>query len=294
MKTTPLVYLGTPEEAVPPLRALHAAGYNLVLVVTRADARRGRRGKEEPSPVKIAAQELGLEVAHELDAVDRCGAEMGIVVAYGRIIPADLLDRVPMLNIHFSKLPRWRGAAPVERAILAGDKETAVGIMQMEPGLDTGPLHAERIVPIDLDDTAETLRSRLVTVGTELLVETLERGIEDPPVPQDGISVYASKIQSEDRRIDWTEPAFVIHRVIRVGRAHTTFRGDRFIIWAARLTEHTSTGDPGELNKVGDFPTVATGHGDLELREVQPAGKPRMDALAWWNGSQPNAMVLGQ
>ena len=289
------MYLGTPEEAVPPLRSLHAAGYNIVLVVTRADARRGRRGKETPSPVKAAALELGIPVTHDLEAIQASGAEMGVVVAYGRIIPGALLDRVPMLNIHFSKLPRWRGAAPVERAILAGDTETAVGIMQMEAGLDTGPVHAERIVPIHNHDTAETLRARLVEAGTALLLETLAQGLTAPPRPQQGTSVYASKISPEDRRIDWSHSAEAIGRVIRVGRAHTTFRDERFIVWTANLHESEAASQPpGQLRRGEKYPIVSTVEGDLEMLEVQPAGKPRMDAAAWWNGAQPHGEVLGR
>ena len=292
---TPLVYLGTPEEAVPPLRALHAAGYNIVLVITRADARRGRRGKETPSPVKAASLELGIPVAHDLDAIAASDAALGVVVAYGRIIPAAVLDAVPMLNIHFSKLPRWRGAAPVERAILAGDTETAVGIMQMEAGLDTGPLHAEQIVPIHPDDTAETLRSRLVSAGTELLIETLAGGLDAAPRPQEGTSVYASKISSDDRAIDWSQPGVIVDRVIRVGRAHTTFRGERFIVWQANLLEgEGSTDTPGALRTGEKYPVARAATGELQLIEVQPAGKARMDAASWWNGAQADGEVLGQ
>ena len=153
-----LVFLGTPEMAVPPLRALVEAGHDVVGVVTRADTRRGRGGAHSPSPVKAAAEALGIPVGHDpddvLDAV-AAGAELGVVVAYGRIIKPHLLDAIPMVNLHFSLLPRWRGAAPVERAILAGDPETGVGVMRVEEGLDTGGIYAEARVPIAPDTTAD-------------------------------------------------------------------------------------------------------------------------------------------
>ncbi|MFW2381213.1 MAG: methionyl-tRNA formyltransferase [Acidimicrobiales bacterium] len=291
MHVDPLVFLGTPDEAVPPLRALQAAGHEIALVVTRADARRGRRGAPTPSPVKKAALELGLPVSHSLSDAGTCGARRGVVVAYGLIVPPELLATVPMVNMHFSKLPRWRGAAPVERAILAGDAETAVGIMEMEAGLDTGPVYVQQTVPIRPDDTADSLRTRLVEIGTELLLETLADGLSTPPTQQSGEIVYAHKITTADRRINWARPASVIHAQVRIGRAHTVFRGDRFIIWEAAIGERSAAS--GELFEHLGVPAVGTGTTALVLGEVQPAGKPRMDAHAWWNGSRPSGDVLG-
>src|SRR5205807_7717429 len=137
-----LAFLGTPEAAVPPLRALVNAGHDVVLVVTQPDKRRGRGSATMPSPVKAAALELGLPVTERVDDVLDANVELGVVVAFGRLIKPQVLDKVPMINMHFSLLPRWRGAAPVERAILAGDRETGVAIMQLEEGLDTGPVYA--------------------------------------------------------------------------------------------------------------------------------------------------------
>src|ERR1700689_4580310 len=159
--------------AVPPLRELVAAGHDIALCVTRPDRRRGRGGAVTPSPVKEAALELGIPVSHSMDDVAASGVELAIVVAYGRIIPAALLDRVPMVNLHFSLLPRWRGAAPVEWAILAGDAETGVCLMKVEAGLDTGPVYARRTVPIRKDFDLAGLRQELVEVGSGLLVESL-------------------------------------------------------------------------------------------------------------------------
>ncbi|MBT8241310.1 MAG: methionyl-tRNA formyltransferase [Acidimicrobiia bacterium] len=287
----PLVFLGTPEEAVPPLRALHHAGYEIALVVTRADARRGRGGKPTPSPVKRAALELGLPVSHRLEDVRTSGARRGVVVAFGLIIPPDLLAIVPMVNMHFSKLPRWRGAAPVERAILAHDDETAVGIMEMEAGLDTGPVYRQRSVPILPEDTAESLRTRLADIGTEVLLEVFAGALSMTPTPQTGEVVYAQKITSEDRRIRWDQPAPSIDAQVRIGRAHTVFRGDRFIIWRTRSSE--AQAEPGALFELDGVPMVGTGSHALELSEVQPASRPRMDATAWWNGARPDGEVLG-
>ncbi len=284
-----IVYLGTPNEAVPPLRALHAAGYPITMVVTRADARRARRGKPAASPVKAAAEEMGLKVVHTLDAVASSGATLGVVVAYGRIIPAELLTKVPMVNLHFSLLPRWRGAAPVERAILAGDRQTAVAIMGMEAGLDTGPIYAETILPIRQDHNAETLREELVAVGTELLIETLNGGLTESPRVQEGEAVYASKITAEDRTLRLAEGTEQVVRRIRIGRAWTTFAGQRFIIWAAEhaIPGHTEKHEVGELFGSKDEVLVQTGDGIVKLLEVQPAGKARVAAGQWWNGAQP-------
>ena len=258
-----LCYLGTPEMAVAPLRALVAAGHEIVLVVTGADRRRGRGTSTSPSPVKAAAGELGLEVAHDLDAVDACGAELGVVVAYGRIIPGALLERLPMINLHFSLLPRWRGAAPVERALLAGDEMTGVCVMELESGLDTGAVYARRDLPIGPRTTAAALRADLVAAGVEVLVETLSPPLGEP-VPQIGASTYAAKLTPSDLRIDWSAPTAEIDRLIRVGGAWTTFRGDRIKVHTADLVD-------GEI-----VPTV-----------VQPAGKPAMDASSWRNGARP-------
>jgi len=258
-----LVYLGTPEMAVPPLEALVAAGHEIALVVTRADKRRGRGSGTSPSPVKTVAERLGLPVSHEVDDVLAVGAELGVVVAFGRIIKPHVLAGLPMVNLHFSRLPRWRGAAPVERAILAGDDVTGVGVMAVDEGLDTGGIHAQVEVPIGPTTTAEELRRELVDVGTRLLVDTLAAGLGEP-TEQVGTPTYAAKIDPAELHIDWSRPAEEIHRLIRVGGAWTTFRGERFKIHAADLID-------GEI-----VPTI-----------VQPAGKPRMDAVAWRHGARP-------
>jgi methionyl-tRNA formyltransferase len=277
-----LAYLGTPAMAVPPLRALVDAGHEVVLVVSRADRRRGRGSAMSPSPVKEAALELGLPVTDDVDAVIRSGATLGVVVAFGRIIKPHVLAAVPMINMHFSLLPRWRGAAPVERAILAGDDVTGVCIMDVEESLDTGNVHARREVPIGPATTADELRRELVEIGTELLLEVLARPVRQSQ-PQRGEVTYADKIRPEELCLDWTHPALQLDRVVRVGGAWTTFR-DR------RLKVHEATVEPGSLppGVLGeDGATVGTGDGTLRLVTVQPEGKGPMPWRAFANGAHP-------
>lgn len=275
-----IVFLGTPALAVPTLRALHAAGYEIPLVVSRADKRRGRGGGTSPSPVKAAALELGLEVTDALDAVRHVEADLGVVVAYGRIVPADVLDRLAMVNLHFSLLPRWRGAAPVERAILAGDPTTGVAVMALAEGLDTGDVYRVAEVPIGPDETLDELRGRLVEAGTELLLATLADGLGEPK-PQVGEPVYAHKVDRAELELDWSAPADVLHRVVRLGGAWTTVAGKRLKIWRAELRDDRELA-PGAVDGV----FVGTARGTLELIEVQPEGKPRRDAAQWANGAR--------
>ncbi len=301
-----LAFLGTPEVAARTLRALYDAGHDVRVVVTRRDARRGRGSELLPSPVKTVANELGLPVAHTTDAVIGSGAELGVVVAYGRIIRANVLAELPMVNVHFSLLPRWRGAAPVERAILAGDAETGVCLMKLDEGLDTGPVFAHRSVEIGPEETAGELRSRLAELGTEMLLEVLAEGLPEP-VPQAGEATYAAKLDPAELHLDFTLPAEACLRVVRVGRAWTTWRGRRLIVHRARLVragadlvaaEGTPAdrvpGDnlpaqrvPGELapgELAGDF--VGTGGGTLQLLVVQPEGKAAMPAGEWPRGAR--------
>jgi len=283
-----LAYLGTPDLAVPPLRALVAAGHDVALCVTRPDRRRGRGADTTPSPVKEAATELGLAVTHDMDDLTTAGVELGVVVAFGRIIPAPLLDEVPMVNVHFSLLPRWRGAAPAERAILAGDRETGVCLMKVEEGLDSGPVYAARTVPLDDEVTLARLREHLVSVGSALLVEALANGVSGlpVPVPQRGEVTVAEKITKEDLHLDWADAAAQLKRVVRLGRAWTTFRGKRLTVLGAAVGQTgagVSGGPPGSL----DGPDVATGAGTLVLLRVQPESRSPMSADEWLRGVRP-------
>lgn len=268
--------------AVPPLEALVGAGYDVALAVTRADKRRGRGGQLMPSPVKRAAVELEVPVTSRIEDVVDAGVDLGVVVAFGRLIKPDVLDKVPMVNMHFSLLPRWRGAAPVERAILAGDAETGVCLMTLEEGLDTGPVHARQVLDIGPEETADELRARLVDAGTRLLLEQLRGGLS-PAVPQQGEATYAAKIEPEELHLDWSRPAVELHRVIRVGRAWTAWRGKRLLVLRAYLVSGVAAGVPGELDGL----VVSTGDGAVELVEVQPEGRPPQPAAAWRNGARP-------
>jgi methionyl-tRNA formyltransferase len=291
-----LVYLGTPETAVEPLRTLVRAGHDVALAVTRPDKRRGRGSDLVPTPVKAAAIELGLEVTDSLEDALQVGAELGVVVAYGRIVPAAVLDRLPMVNLHFSLLPRWRGAAPVERAILEDDAETGVCLMAVEAGLDTGGIYAEAATSIGEEETAEELRSRLVELGCRLLEEHLVRGRAGLPVPRDqaGTPSYAEKILPGERELHWNEPADRIRRVVRVGRAWTTFRRRRLGVLAA--TGVPGDGGPtvpgGEPGALDGTDVAAAAGSRLRLVTVQPEGKRPMSAAEWIRGVRPRSDEL--
>ena len=283
-----LAYLGTPELAVPPLRALVDAGHDVALCVTRPDRRRGRGGAVTPSPVKAVAGELGIPVSHDMDDVLTAGVELAVVVAFGRIIPVRLLAQVPMVNLHFSLLPRWRGAAPVERAILAGDTETGVCLMRVDEGLDSGPVYARRAVPISDTVTLPVLRDQLVAVAGALLVDALSRGVSGLPAPQPqrGEVTLAEKITVEDLHLRWEEPARQLARVVRLGRAWTTFRGKRLRVLSAAVEagDGASDGSPG--GTLHDA-RVSTGAGWLVLHEVQPESRSPMSAEEWLRGVRP-------
>ncbi len=294
-----VAFLGTPGIAVPALNALleasASAGWTVTHVVSGADKRRGRGSATSPTPVKQAALDGGMEpTAIFVDVEDLLSAhleapiDLAVVVAFGKLIRPHVLAHIPMVNIHFSDLPRWRGAAPVERAILAGDDHSAVVLMTVAEGLDEGDVWARRELPIGDSDSLVDLWGRMASIGAELLVETMQTGFVTP-TPQTGEVVYAHKLTSDDRRLEWTRPADELARVLRVGGAWTTFRGDRFKIHEAEVVGGFDA-RPGTLDGV----LVATGEGALRLDVVQPAGKARMDAAAWANGAQPNGERFGE
>jgi methionyl-tRNA formyltransferase len=286
-----LAYLGTPDVGVPPLRAIVDAGHDVALVVSQPDKRRGRGGALVPTPVKRAARDLGLPVSDRVDDVLDLDppAELGVVVAFGRLIRPHVLAELPMINLHFSRLPRWRGAAPVERAILAGDPTIGVAVMAVEEGLDTGAVYAEAEVDIGPDETADELRARLVEVGTELLLGVIDGGLAGSR-PQEGDPTYAHKIEPGELQLDWTQPAETIHRVVRVGGAWTTVRGKRLKVWRTAVEPDGALG-AGVL----DGTAVGTGDGVLRLIEVQPEGRPRLAADAWSRGARlPPGERLGR
>ncbi len=253
----------------------------MALVVSQPDRKRGRGGALVPSPVKAAAAEAGLPTSDRVDDVIDTGADLGVVVAFGRLIRPNVLAALSMVNLHFSLLPRWRGAAPVERAILAGDAVTGVCLMALEEGLDTGPVYACDEVEIGADDTADDLRATLVERGTALLVRALDEGLPEPR-PQQGDATYATKLAPGEHRLEWRSPAVELHRVVRVGQAWTTFRGARLKVHRSRLAESGTV--PGVVDP--NTLVVGTGDGGLQLVEVQPEGRPVQSAGAWRNGAR--------
>ena len=297
-----LVFFGTPADAVPALEALHAAGHEMALVVTQPDRRRGRGSEPSASPVREAAEALGVPVrtpaksGEVVDEVAASGADLGVVVAFGQLLPPTLLEAVPhgFVNVHFSLLPRWRGAAPVERAMLAGDRETGVCIMALEAGLDTGPVFARERTAIGGSETAGELRARLVALGSDLLVATLPRIPEVRPEPQMGEPTYADKLTVEEFGLDWEQSAEDLARVVRAGNprpgAWTTDHGTRLKVWRVRPLSACIDAEPGT---VFGHTRVATGEGALELVEVQPEGRRAMDANAWLAGRRAPDPMLG-
>lgn len=252
------------------------------------DRRRGRGGGVSPTPVKAVALARGIPVEEDVREVLGRGAELGIVVAYGRLVPSDVLAALSMVNLHFSLLPRWRGAAPVERAILAGDLETGVCLMALDAGLDTGPIYACARTAIRPGERAEELAARLAEMGTALLLERLEAGPAGlgTPRPQEGTPSYAAKITPAELRLDWRRPAVELERVVRAGRAWTSFRGSRLVIHRARVATGPPPGAPGPEAPPGSLwgTFVATGDGLLELLEVRPAGRRLLEARDWLRG----------
>ncbi|MDQ1476028.1 MAG: methionyl-tRNA formyltransferase [Actinomycetota bacterium] len=298
-----IVYLGTPADAIAPLRALVAAGHDVALVITQPDRRRSRGAGSDPSPVKQAALELGLRVltpekAREVvDEVRASGAELGVVVAFGQLLPVALLDALPngFVNLHFSLLPRWRGAAPVERAILAGDEETGVDLMRIEAGLDTGPVYARVRVPIDPAETAGELHARLVDAGTELLVAHLPAVPTTEPEPQVGEPTYADKLTVDEFRLDPSRPAAELARVVRAGnpRPGAWFRagGRRVKVWLGHVVDDVGGREVGPPGTVDREPALSTTDGVLVLDEVQPEGKRVMAGDAWRAGLRGDVHV---
>jgi methionyl-tRNA formyltransferase len=213
---------------------------------------------------------------------------MGVVVAYGHIISAEALRVLPMINIHYSLLPRWRGAAPVERALLAGDEQTGVCIMQVVEQLDAGDILSSAITQISQTETTATLRERLGRIANPLLIDVLRNGVTTTQ-PQSGDVVVAAKITQVDLKIDWTKPAMVIDRQVRVGGAFTFFHDKRFKIHSLKVSAEIFISESGNMVVVNDRVLVACGQGVVELVEVQPEGKPRISAEDWKKGARLDA-----
>ena len=290
-----VVFMGTPDFSVPVLEALVGAGHEIAAVYCQPPRPAGRGKKDRPTPVHARALDLGLEVRHPVSLKGAeaqadfaaLGADVAVVVAYGLILPQTVLDapRHGCLNIHASLLPRWRGAAPIHRAIMTGDDQTGICIMQMEAGLDTGPVLLRATTPIGAEETTGALHDRLSAMGADLIVEALARlpELTAEPQPEDGVT-YAAKIDKAEARVDWTRPAVEIDRQIRglspFPGAWTEIAGERVKLLASRLAE--GQGAPGAV--LDDALTVACGTGAVSLTRLQRAGKGAQDADIFLRG----------
>ena len=292
-----IVFMGTPDFSVPVLEALVAAGHDVVCAYTQPPRPAGRGKKERPSPVQARAEALGIALRHPVSLKGAeaqaefaaLGAEVAVVVAYGLLLPRGILDapKRGCLNIHASLLPRWRGAAPIQRAIMAGDARTGVCIMQMEAGLDTGPVLLRREIGIGETETAGELHERLSALGAAAIVAALARldDLEPQVQPEAGVT-YAAKIDKAEARIDWTAPAEEIAREINglspFPGAWCDIGGERVKLLRARAA--AGAGEPGA--HLGGF-RVACGSGAVQVLEAQRAGKRAMEAaevLRGWDG----------
>jgi methionyl-tRNA formyltransferase len=300
-----VVFMGTPDFSVPVLDALVGAGHQIACVYCQPPRPAGRGKKDRPSPVQARAEALGLPVRHpaslkgaeaqaEFAALD---ADVAVVVAYGLILPQPVLDapRLGCLNIHASLLPRWRGAAPIHRSIMAGDAETGVCIMRMEAGLDTGPVLLRKETAIGPEETTGELHDRLSALGAGAIVEALDRlDMLTPQVQPEAGVTYAQKIDKAEARIDWSRDAEEIDRTIRglspFPGAWTMAGGRRVKLLRSGLAE--GTGAPGEVLAEGK---IACGTGAIVLRQVQPEGKGPMSAEEWLRGARlPVGSRLGE
>lgn len=296
-----ICFFGTPQYAVPTLRALVDAGHEVVRVIAQPDRPAGRGRKLSPPAVAVAARELGLDV-RQPKAI-RSGPfprnfkaleiDLGVVVAYGRILPAQILAHPPrgMINGHGSLLPRWRGSAPIERALMAGDAETGVTTMLMDAGLDTGDMLMMRATPILPGDDAGTLRARLSQITAELMVETLATLDQLTPRPQPERGVcHAPPLTREDARIDWTEPALTCHNRVRAFSerrgCQATFRGQPFKLRRTALAEGAPDAAPGAVLAADKRLVIACGQGALEVLEGQLPGKKAVGGRDLINGAR--------
>ena len=296
-----VIFAGTPDFAAAALKAI-AAGFEIPLVLTQPDRPKGRGMQLAPSPVKQAALELGLRVAQPeklrnnaeaLQMIKEVEADVMVVAAYGLILPQDVLDtpKHGCLNIHASLLPRWRGAAPIQRAIEAGDAETGVCIMQMDIGLDTGGVVSEHRYAIQPTDTANEVHDALMNLGAAAIVADLQQlkaegRLKSVKQPEEGVT-YAQKISKEEARINWNESAAVIERKIRafnpVPAAWVEYQGKPMKIWRAEVV--AQQGRAGEvLSCSSDGLIIACGENALKITELQPSGGKRMDIAAFAAG----------
>ena len=280
-----IVYIGTPQIAVAPLQALVAAGFDVELVVTGVDKRRGRGTQTTANPVKTAALALDIPISHDINDVLKLNPDglLGVVVAFGSIIAPEILQHVPMINIHYSALPRWRGAAPVERAILEGDSTTAVCIIQVVEQLDAGDVLASAPCAIREDDSVAGLRDRLGHLALPLLIDICSNGVSSQQA-QVGDVVIARKISTNDLAIAWSSSPDQISRQVRLGNAFTFFEGKRFKVH--EVSQVSEQLPEGSIAFNDGMVLVGTREGSLQLLTVQPEGKPRIAASEWARGAR--------
>jgi methionyl-tRNA formyltransferase len=304
-----LVFAGTPEPAVPSLRRLAASDHDLVAVVTRCDAPLGRRRVLTPSPVAAAAQELGVDTIRtdRLDAeaserIAELEPDLGVIVAYGGLVREPLLStpRHGWINLHFSLLPRWRGAAPVQHALIAGDEQTGASVFQLVPELDAGDVFAEVMHRPAPDATAGDLLATLADTGANLLADVVDAIAAGDAVsrPQQGEPTYAPKLGNEDGRIQWDESRDAVlgrfRGVTPEPGAHTTVDGARLKLLAARCADDAAPAlSAGEIAFHDREVLVGTATSPVVLERVQPAGKGAMAAADWWRGLRTSTPVAG-
>ena len=296
-----IIFMGTPDFAVGTLRSLAEAGHEITLVVSQPDKPKGRGHAMVTTPVKAVAEELGIPVFQPVkireakDVLEKTEADVCVVAAFGQIIPASILHmkKYGCINVHASLLPKYRGAAPIQWAVIDGEKESGVTIMQMDEGLDTGDMLAKAIVPLDEKETGGSLFDKLSEAGGRLCVETLaklEKGEITTEKQGESPTAYASMLDKKMGNIDWNKSAVVIERLVRGlnpwPSAYTHLDGKTLKIWACDvLPQSASKGESGEILEVTkDAIHVQTGDGILVLREIQLAGKARMDAGAFLRG----------
>ena len=283
-----MAFFGSPIEAAKVLSHLVASGLIPVVVVSNPDARRARGNSLSPTPVTRLAREHGIDICHEPKDVAQYSFDLGIVVAYGRILRAETLALAPFVNLHFSLLPRWRGAAPVERAILAGDVTTGVTLMEVVSGLDEGAVYASHEVVIGQPPNALFVRGDLAEIGAEILLQHLRAGAKAFAAPKEQVGevTYAKKITSEDLRIDFTQSANYIVRQIGVGGAWCLLGGKRVKFLAGKVTDVANLGGQDVMLSPGAMVDrfVVCGEGLLELEVLQLEGKKPTNASDWIRG----------
>ncbi|MFM8442161.1 MAG: methionyl-tRNA formyltransferase [Methylococcus sp.] len=305
-----IVFAGTPEFAVPPLSALLNSPYEICGVYTQPDRPAGRGRKLTPSPVKVLAQKAGLPVFQPETLKDEAAhaqlrnlkPDLMVVVAYGLLLPQAVIDIPPLgcINIHASLLPRWRGAAPIQRSILAGDSESGVTIMYIEPRLDAGPMLLKKSCPIGPDDTAGDLHDRLSRIGAEALLETLPSiaaGTAEPEIQDESLVTHAAKINKDDAQLDWSRPAAELQCQVRAFNpwpvAETVYRDQILRVWRATVVPESRSEPPGTLLIDGENLDVVTGHDCLRLLEIQLPGGKRISARDFINGHPETGLMLG-